>query len=421
MQNQAVVDLTLYRKTKTSKKKVTTAPKSGKGSIYSRGNKLWVNFRYLDERVREPSGLTDTQANRKVLRKQLDLVLAEIDNSIFEFANRFPESKKKEYFTKLEGNRITKEPKDIFFGEYAAKWFQDMQPGMSVSQVRDYESTLRVHLLPYFAKRSFDTINTVCMKKFVAHMKSKKNRQGKSLSAKRILNVMIPLRVITRDCIEEHGWATFPDPFNRCKLPRPNKRRVQPFNFDEWDCLMKHIPEWYRPYFTFAVQTGLRPSEQVALKWTAIEDDYIHIELSRVRNVEKEDLKTQGSRRMIAMRPTLKNILHEQKELTRDMNSPYVFINSYERPIQQDKLRELWERALRRAELPYRRMYETRHTFASWALTLGEVPEWVARTLGHVDTSMVYKTYGRYIPNLTKMDGSAFEKQFAESPNKNSN
>lgn len=60
-------------------------------------------------------------------------------------------------------------------------------------------------------------------------------------------------------------------------------------------------------------------------------------------------------------------------------------------------------------------MYETRHTFASWALALGEVPEWVARTLGHVDTSMVYKTYGRYIPSLTKMNGSAIEKQFAES------
>ena len=31
---------------------------------------------------------------------------------------------------------------------------------------------------------------------------------------------------------------------------------------------------------------------------------------------------------------------------------------------------------------------------------------------------MVYKTYGRYIPNLTKMDGSAIERQFAESQSK---
>ncbi len=68
--------------------------------------------------------------------------------------------------------------------------------------------------------------------------------------------------------------------------------------------------------------------------------------------------------------------------------------------------------------LPYKRMYETRHTHASWALALGETPEWVARTLGHVDRSMVYRTYGRYIPNLAKLDGSAFESRFAE-PSKN--
>ena len=72
---------------------------------------------------------------------------------------------------------------------------------------------------------------------------------------------------------------------------------------------------------------------------------------------------------------------------------------------------------MKKSGLKYRRMYETRHTFASWALAAGETPEWVARTLGHVDTSMVYRTYGRYIPNLTRKDGSAFEGQWAAGLN----
>ena len=69
----------------------------------------------------------------------------------------------------------------------------------------------------------------------------------------------------------------------------------------------------------------------------------------------------------------------------------------------------------------YRRMYETRHMFASWALDAGESPEWVARTLGHADTSMVYRIYGRYIPNLTRKDGSAFERQYAEGTKEKGN
>jgi integrase len=95
------------------------------------------------------------------------------------------------------------------------------------------------------------------------------------------------------------------------------------------------------------------------------------------------------------------------------MASPYVFVNTEGRPILQDKLREHWARVMKKRGLKYRRMYETRHTFASWALAAGETPEWVARTLGHVDTSMVYRTYGRYIPNLTRKDGSALERQWA--------
>jgi len=45
------------------------------GRVYSRGGKLWVDFHYLGQRVREPSGLKDSPANQRQLRSQLDLVI----------------------------------------------------------------------------------------------------------------------------------------------------------------------------------------------------------------------------------------------------------------------------------------------------------------------------------------------------------
>ena len=170
----------------------------------------------------------------------------------------------------------------------------------------------------------------------------------------------------------------------------------------EWVKLMEFIPAWYRPYFELAVLTGMRPSEQVALKWSAVDDRFIHVELSRVRNLEKAELKTAASNRRIEIRPSMKKVLEEQQTQMAHLQSPYVFLNMEGKPILQDKLRELWMRAMKKSQLPYRRMYETRHTFASWALAAGESPEWVARTLGHVSTAMIYKTYGRSIPNLTR-------------------
>ena len=128
--------------------------------------------------------------------------------------------------------------------------------------------------------------------------------------------------------------------------------------------------------------------------------------------------KTEDSRRRIEIRPAMRAVLLNQWEQTKDLNRPYVFINTFGRPILQDKLREMWARVIKKSGIRYRRMYECRHTFASWALAAGETPEWVARTLGHVDTSMVYKTYGRYIPNLTRRDDSVFEKLYSESTSK---
>jgi integrase len=60
--------------------------------------------------------------------------------------------------------------------------------------------------------------------------------------------------------------------------------------------------------------------------------------------------------------------------------------------------------------LPPRRPYQTRHTAATLWLAAGESPEWIARQLGHTTTEMLFRVYSRFVPNLTRKDGSAFER-----------
>ena len=128
----------------------------------------------------------------------MDLVVTRIDNQIFEFGKSFPHSKKVEHFTRLEGRTFRKDPKDIRFKDYVEKWWAEMYPGMSASQARDYTSILKTHLLPYFGDLSFSEFRPVLMKKFLAQLKAKRT-PGTPLSAKRIHNIMIPLRVIVAD------------------------------------------------------------------------------------------------------------------------------------------------------------------------------------------------------------------------------
>jgi len=51
-----------------------------------------------------------------------------------------------------------------------------------------------------------------------------------------------------------------------------------------------------------------------------------------------------------------------------------------------------------------------RHTAATLWLASGEAPEWIARQLGHTSTEMLFRVYSRYVPNLTRRDGSAMER-----------
>jgi integrase len=53
-------------------------------------------------------------------------------------------------------------------------------------------------------------------------------------------------------------------------------------------------------------------------------------------------------------------------------------------------------------------MYQIRHTFGTLMLSSGENPNWVAQMMGHASTEMLFKRYAKFIPNLTRSDGSAF-------------
>ncbi len=68
-----------------------------------------------------------------------------------------------------------------------------------------------------------------------------------------------------------------------------------------------------------------------------------------------------------------------------------------------------------KAKLKYRNMRQTRHSFATNALSCGENPLWISKVLGHRNTEMVIKVYGKYIENLNGSgDGSKLEKIYNE-------
>jgi hypothetical protein len=164
MRATKIIDISQHRQ--FSKKPIRKRKRRQKGSIRVRGSKLWFSFYYYGKKVREPSGLTDTPQNKKLLRKRMDLIMAEIDNGLFEFSRWFPKSKQRENFAEIEGRSVTVDPNEILFKEYKDKWWQEMSIGWSRNKIRDYTSIFNAHLLPAFGDLPFSEIRPYSIKKF---------------------------------------------------------------------------------------------------------------------------------------------------------------------------------------------------------------------------------------------------------------
>jgi integrase len=107
------------------------------------------------------------------------------------------------------------------------------------------------------------------------------------------------------------------------------------------------------------------------------------------------------------MLPPVERALRSQRA-TSQLRSPWIFPNRDGGTLDMTNLRErVWKPAVRRAGLRYRTMYQTRHTCATLMLAAGEDIGWAAKQLGHTSVEMVIRRYHRYIPNLTRRDGSA--------------
>jgi integrase len=103
--------------------------------------------------------------------------------------------------------------------------------------------------------------------------------------------------------------------------------------------------------------------------------------------------------------------LESQKKIYDQFKGKYFFCNTTGGLVNPSNLRRnVWWPALKEAGLKIRDMKQTRHSFATIALSCGENPLWIARFMGHRNTDMIIRVYGKYIENANgSKDGTAFD------------
>jgi integrase len=349
------------------------------------------------------------------MQKVLARIESEIASGAFVYQRYFPNSKLAKQFesaksvTALAAAMATENIGQLiapYFSEFVPIWVREMQPNWRNSTRGWMDTIINVHLLPVFGARDISQIKREDLLSFRADLSARTTKSGRPISTKTVNTVMRILRAILTEAAARFGF-TAPPTIKRLKVQR---KEILPFTLEEVNLILSRVRPDYKSYMTTAFFTAMRPGELNGLKWEHVDFERREIRVRETFSKGKvEYTKTDGSQREISMSPPVYDALMQQQSVSRKL-SAYVFCLRNGEPLNDGNYsKRVWHPLLRHLGLRRRVPYQTRHTCATLWLAAGENPQWIADQMGHTTTEMLFRVYSRFVPNLTRRDGAAFE------------
>ena len=347
-------------------------PRKHDGVVYKRPNTkvLWMS--YLDragKRIRESTFTEDWQEANKKLRERLDAR----DNRVLEIVRK--------------GEQMGFEPWVEFFLENYSK------PPIRADKTHNANMRASKHLKAafqgykladltadgielYLRKRLRDRVRVKTTAGFIERGELKPATVHQELRVlRRMLNVAVRKKLL---------------PSNPCagvEFPVAVKGLFRPhyLTWSEQRKLEIHAPEYMRNIVRIITETGLRV--------------YKELMPMKKRNLDLEnavvwipDSKTPNGIAEVPLTPIAVEAFRDQLRLS--PCSPYLFPSDENPSGHQKTLKTVWQATLRRAKVPYFRIYDLRSTYATRLSAGGVADEWVTQLLRQGDAK-VFKKYSQ--------------------------
>lgn len=336
---------------------------------------LYLNFSVDGKRVVRRTKYTHDQI-KKVKKEVLPLVRAKI----------------------LSGEIVVqkKKPQDVSFEFYCKVYLQTKERTLKPSTYSKYVNVVKVWSR-HFKGRKITSIKLSEIKEIVYSQK---------VQAGSIKQYLGNLRGIFEEAVYDEVIPS--NPCKKIKPPRDlTKKEVFPFTSDEVITIIDNASGWYQNFLATAFYTGARVGELFALKWQNINFAKKRIYIDSTRgDYEEGSTKTNKARYI----PIFENLLPYLKNQRRKTGmKTYVFLTEFGKDLRPSNVREYqWKPLLKRLHLPYRTMYQTRHTFATTLLNSKKFSmNEIASMLGHSNIQMLIKHYNKYMEDeISKIDTS---------------
>jgi len=372
--------------------------RNGNGVSEASETSYEITFTYKGVRCRERIKIKPSPANRKRVENFLGAINDAIEKGSFDYNVTFPDSPRRLKFLEYKGQGLS-------VSSYFDDWLTAKEKTLKASTWQGYEKIINNLVIPKFKDlQSLADLTRPQLKAWLVTF---------NVSNKRLSNIQSCIRSALQDAFMDEliesnpmaGWT-----YQRKEAPK-KQDDIDPFTEDEQQAILAELSGQGRNLIQFAFWTGLRTSELIALNWSDIDWRPGIVRISRAltqASDEFEETKTRAGRRDVKLLAPAMAALKDQKQHTFLKNSE-IFQNprTNERWAGDEPIRKtLWQLALTKAKVLYRRPYQTRHTYASMMLSAGESPMWVAQQMGHSDWTQIARIYGRWIPDAAPQAGS---------------
>jgi integrase len=327
---------------------------------FLRGKTIWLVYYVDGKRYRKSTKLKNTPKNIKFVE---NVIIPELTVKI------------------ATGGIYKKKPKTF-------RYYGDIFLKHKENRLRDF-----LHKLPYFQRiidyfdnQDIDKISRLDVKEYLNNLNMKSMSKNIYKSAiKEIFELAVDDEVISFN------------PALNIKLAPDVKSDIEYFTKDEVLKIIDVATGIIKPYLLIAFNTGMRPEEILGLQFQDIKDDYIDIR--RVRTKGRVDYpKTKSSFRKIPYPSFIKKDFEVLKKNNRSM---YLF----DYIDDAGRLRYQWNKVIRDSGVDYKKLYSTRHTFATLMLQDNVVSiNELAGLLGHSSPKVTLTHYASVVnPKLINL------------------
>jgi integrase len=253
--------------------------------------------------------------------------------------------------------------------------------GNRPSTVEEKEIHLRLHLKPTLGRLTLDKIRGEVVGKLVSRL-----RDESKLKPKTLKNILGTLRRILASAVEWEYLAALPV-LPRMKVPQPEWDFLTPEEAQKVLQAAGTRSEEVEVSILFALHTGARAGEQLALQWGDVDFGSRLVVFRRSSTRGVVGPTKSGRERRVPLSASLEAALKR----IRHLRSKLVFCNPDGSAMKIDQLHERLWGACRRAGIREVRWHDLRHSFASHLAMRGVPIPQIQQWMGHSTITMTMR------------------------------